>query len=133
MGRHTMSLSGDGSTCTKCNQKLEHGVCMCCGSGWKHICGFCMRIKKRKGKEWGWALGDNKGCDEHLQKGDIKFPMEFHCHHEKCIDCRDTVDGRYCARLVFDNEPVCNKCEKNHKPKYIKKPKLIKSRRVSLP
>lgn len=81
MGRHTMALSDDWSACTRCNQKLEHGVCMCCGSGFKHVCGICMK-KNKKSKPWGWAIGDNNGCDDHLQKGDVKFPKKFQkCKH----------------------------------------------------
>lgn len=132
MGRHTTNLS-DWDHCGLCNRDLEHGVCMCCGSGTKHICPYCMKTKK-KGVEWGWAIGDNKGCDEHLQKGDIKFPMEFNCFHVKCIDCRDPIDGRYCARLTFANEPVCKKCEKNHNKKYFKKkPKVEATEMVVVP
>lgn len=75
MGRHTMNLSDDWDACTRCNQKLEHGVCMCCGSGFKSV---CYKYPKCKG----WALGDNEGCDKHLKKGDKKFPKDFpKCEH----------------------------------------------------
>ena len=81
MGRHTIALSNDWSTCTRCNQKLEHGVCMCCGAGGKSVCKECMDTEK-KGKDWGWTIGDNKGCDEHLKKTDFKFPKDFpKCKH----------------------------------------------------
>ncbi len=81
MGRHTINLSDDWSTCTKCNQKLEHGVCMCCGAGSKSICKKCMDTNK-KGKDWGWAIGDNVGCDDHLKKTDFRFPKDFpKCEH----------------------------------------------------
>lgn len=82
MGRHTYALSDDWESCTRCNLKLDHGVCNCCGSGFKHVCGICMDSKKKKGVRWGWALGNNKGCDEHLQKDDVMFPPEYpDCEH----------------------------------------------------
>ena len=78
MGRHTMSLSNDYETCTKCNLKLDHNVCNCCGAGFKHTCGICIQTRKGKNtKPWGWALGTNKGCDDHLQINDIMFPPEY--------------------------------------------------------
>lgn len=81
MGRHTVHLSEDWSRCTRCDQDLENGVRMCCGSGSKHVCSKCMKTKKR-GKDWGWAIGTNKYCDEHLAKTDFKFPKEFpDCEH----------------------------------------------------
>jgi len=75
MGRHTMALSDDWNTCTRCNQKLEHDVCMCCGAGCK---GVCWKYPKCMG----WAIGTNKGCDKHLKKTDVKFPKDFsECEH----------------------------------------------------
>lgn len=134
MGRHTVMLSDDWSTCTKCNQKLEHGVCMCCGAGTKGICTFCMKQKSKKGKDLGWRIGDNKGCDEHLQKGDVKFPMEFNCIHVSCNDCGKALDGRYCIRMIFENEPLCDKCVKKNNKKYLKpKPKIPQSERLVIP
>lgn len=128
MGRHTTNLS-DWEHCGLCDKDLERGVCMCCGTGYKSVCYMYM-----KGKCKGWAIGHNKGCDEHLQKGDIKFPMEFTCPHVKCNDCGDPIDGRYCTRMIFDNEPLCKKCEKKHAKKYLKqKPKLSKSTRMVIP
>ena len=83
MGRHTMSLSDDWSACTKCNMKLDHGVCNCCGCGFSHVCSICMQTKKGKNsKPWNMALGDNVGCDEHLQIDDVFFPPEYpKCEH----------------------------------------------------
>jgi hypothetical protein len=79
MGRHTFNLSDDWSACGRCKQKLNRGVCMCCGSGFTHVCSICIKTKKGK---WNMAIGDNKGCDKHLQKGDIRFPKEFpKCEH----------------------------------------------------
>ena len=81
MGRHTWLLSNDWSTCTRCNEKLDHNVCNCCGAGSKHVCEFCIKFNK-KGNQWNWAIGDNRGCDEHLQIGDVFFPPEYpDCEH----------------------------------------------------
>ena len=45
MGRHTLALSDDWSTCTRCNQKLERDVCMCCGVGCKGVCWKYLKCK----------------------------------------------------------------------------------------
>ncbi len=73
-----MMLSDDYETCTRCCVKLDYGVCNCCGSGFKHVCFKYMT----KSSCQGWALGNNKGCDEHIQIGDVMFPPDYgKCEH----------------------------------------------------
>lgn len=75
MGRHTWALSDDWNTCTRCDQKLKHSVCMCCGAGTK---GVCWKYPKCKG----WAIGTNKGGSIHPKSSDFEFPKMFpDCEH----------------------------------------------------